>query len=54
MNRFMLRAVREEEGQDVIEYGLLGALISIVAIALMVDVGGEVNALFTDIYNALN
>ena len=32
MKKFIVRFIREEEGQDVIEYALLGAFISIVAI----------------------
>jgi pilus assembly protein Flp/PilA len=54
MNRFMLRFVREEKGQDVIEYGLLGGLISIVAITMMANIGGEVTELFTEIRAAFD
>jgi Flp pilus assembly pilin Flp len=54
MIAFTLRLIREEEGQDVIEYGLLGALISIVAIVMMSNIGGEVNELFTEIHAAFN
>jgi pilus assembly protein Flp/PilA len=43
-----------EEGQDMIEYALLAALISIVAIALILLVGPYLDNLFRDVINALN
>ena len=42
-----------EEGQDMIEYALLAALISIVAIALILLVGPQLDRLFQDVTNAL-
>ena len=45
---------RREEGQDMIEYALLAALISIVAIALILLVGPYLDNLFRDVINALN
>src|SRR5207247_3658288 len=45
-----LRAfVRNEEGQDLIEYALLVALISLVAVAAVTAAGGSVNTIFTNI-----
>ena len=43
-----------EEGQDMIEYALLAALISIVAIAIIVLIGPYLKDLFQDVVNALN
>ena len=43
-----------EEGQDMIEYALLAALISIVAIAIIVLLGPYLDNLFKDVINALN
>jgi Flp pilus assembly pilin Flp len=43
-----------EEGQTMIEYALLTALISIVAIAMMLLVGPYLNNLFKDVINSLN
>ncbi|GAC1519602.1 MAG: hypothetical protein NVS2B16_26030 [Chloroflexota bacterium] len=43
-----------EEGQDMIEYALLAALISIVAIAIIIAVGPYLKNLFQDVINALN
>jgi pilus assembly protein Flp/PilA len=42
-----------EEGQDMVEYALLAALISIVAIALIVLIGPYLDNLFKDVANAL-
>ena len=42
-----------EEGQDMIEYALLAALISIVAIAIILLVGPYLDNLFKDVVNAL-
>lgn len=42
-----------EEGQDMIEYALLAALISIVAIVIILLVGPYLDNLFQDIVNAL-
>jgi pilus assembly protein Flp/PilA len=45
---------REEEGQDMIEYALLAALISIVAIAIIVLIGPYLKDLFQDVVNGLS
>ena len=42
-----------EEGQDMIEYALLAALISIVAIAIIILIGPYLDNLFEDVVNAL-
>jgi pilus assembly protein Flp/PilA len=45
--------VRHEEGQDLLEYALLVALIAIVAIGAVTLAGGSVKAIFTTIANDL-
>ena len=47
------RYLRREEGQDMIEYALLAALISIVAIAIIILVGPTLKNLFQNIVNSL-
>ena len=42
-----------EEGQDMVEYALLAALISIVAIAIIILLGPYLKDLFQDVVNAL-
>ena len=46
--------LNREEGQDMIEYALLAALISIVAIAIIVLIGPYLKDLFQDVVNALD
>jgi pilus assembly protein Flp/PilA len=41
--------VQDEQGQDLIEYALLAALIAIFSIAGLVDASGEVNAFWDGI-----
>jgi pilus assembly protein Flp/PilA len=50
MKNLFVRFVREEEGQDIIEYALLAAFISIVAWTLLQGIGTSVNS----VYNSVN
>ena len=45
--------VRNDEGQDLIEYALLVALISLVCVAALTAAGTNVNAIFTAIKDKL-
>jgi pilus assembly protein Flp/PilA len=45
--------VRGEEGQDLIEYALLVALISLVCVVALTDAGKQVNNIFTAIKDKL-
>jgi len=47
------RLIKEEEGQGMIEYVLIVALISIVAIAIIRTVGGKVENIWNNTENAL-
>jgi pilus assembly protein Flp/PilA len=47
MKNIMKRLWKEEEGQDLIEYALLIALITLVAAAIFPTVGASINAVFT-------
>jgi len=44
--------IQDELGATAIEYGLIGALISIVAIAAMTAIGTSLKATFTTVTNA--
>ena len=46
-------SMKREAGQGLIEYSLIAALISIVAIVIMTTVGGDVKTVFTNVSNAL-
>ena len=45
--------VRREEGQDLLEYALLVALIALIALGAVQMAGGAVNTIFTNIATAL-
>jgi Flp pilus assembly pilin Flp len=49
----MARFVREEEGQDLIEYTLLCALIAVACMVGMNNLAGGINAIFANIVAAL-
>ena len=46
--------VRDEEGQDLIEYALLVALISLVAVVAITNAGTAVNSIFDSIATKLS
>ncbi len=49
INRFM----QEEEGQTLVEYGLLVSLIALVVIAVLTLLGSKVKTVFNNAANAL-
>ena len=50
---FVTSVVRNEEGQDLLEYALLVALIALVAIAAVTAAGGSVKTIFQSIADQL-
>jgi len=54
MKELLVRFVREDEGQDLVEYALLIAFIALLCIAGMQVLGQGVNKKFTDISSSLN
>jgi Flp pilus assembly pilin Flp len=53
IHRLIARLGVREEGQDMVEYALLAALISIVAIAIILLLGPYLQNLFQDVVNSL-
>jgi pilus assembly protein Flp/PilA len=53
MKSLLTRLIRSEEGQDLIEYGLLVGIITIAAIAGIQLIGPKVAAYFTDLDAAM-
>ena len=49
MKNLVKRLVREEEGQDLIEYALLAGFISLVAVTMITNVGAGVNGVYSNI-----
>jgi len=50
---FVNRVRRNDEGQDLLEYALLVALIAIVAVGAVTAAGVTVNGIFTNIAGAI-
>ena len=53
MKTLLNKLVREEQGQDVIEYALLAAGISIIVIPTVPAIGTAVNLVYTRIQTAV-
>jgi pilus assembly protein Flp/PilA len=53
MRKLVQRFVRDESGATAIEYGLIAAGISVVIIAAVQAVGGNLKTVFTNISTAL-
>ncbi len=51
--RTLWRFVREDDGQDLIEYALLAGFISLVAVLAIESVGTGVNQVYSDIDSAV-
>ncbi len=49
MKNLFSKFVREETGQDLIEYALLAGFISLVAVVAITNVGTGVNAVYNNI-----
>ena len=49
MKRLLVRFVREDEGQDLIEYALLAAFIALVAVVMIISVGTGVNLIYSQV-----
>ena len=47
MREFLLRLVREDEGQDLIEYALLAGFIALSSVAMITAIGNGVNVVYT-------
>jgi pilus assembly protein Flp/PilA len=54
MKSLLNRFVREEEGQDLIEYSLLAALIAVACIAVMKALAVDIGQIFAKIGAALD
>ena len=53
MKNLFARFVREEAGQDLIEYALLAGLISIVCVIAIQNAGTAVSTLFTNVETSI-
>lgn len=53
MRKLLKRLVREEQGQDVIEYALIAAAISVISIPIIPGIGTTVDAVWNGISAAV-
>jgi pilus assembly protein Flp/PilA len=49
MKNLLKKLVRDEQGQDVIEYALLAAAISVIAIPVVPGIGTSILAVYTNV-----
>ena len=49
MRQFLRRLAGDEDGQDLIEYALLAALISVLAVVAITSVGTKLNTSYQNI-----
>jgi pilus assembly protein Flp/PilA len=54
MKALVLRLVREDEGQDLIEYVLIGTLVSIAVVAGATALGTNLNTWYQNMANWVN
>ena len=54
MKNLIQRFIREEEGQDIIEYALLAAFISVIAILAVTTIGTKVNTIYEGVSTQLS
>jgi Flp pilus assembly pilin Flp len=47
MSKFIVSLMRDEQGQDLIEYGLLAALISILCITAVASAGSKISSWYS-------
>ncbi len=53
ITQFLRKAALDEEGVTAIEYGLIAALIAVVIVGAVTNVGTQLSTLFTNVYNVL-
>ncbi len=49
MTHYIHRLIRDDDGQDLIEYALLAGFISLVAVAAITSVGTGVNTVYANV-----
>ena len=53
MKKIVMQLFRDEQGQDLIEYGLLIGIITVGAITAIVAIGGKVSGYFSSLNSTL-
>lgn len=50
----MMKFIKDEEGQGMVEYGLIIGLIAVVVIAALTVLGGKIKTMFENVGDNLN
>ena len=50
----LLRKLKSKKGQTLVEYALILAFISVVAISVLISLGGQIRSVFTTISSQLS
>ncbi len=53
MRKVLIQFIREDEGQDLIEYGLLAGIITVASVATIKLIGPKISAYFVNLNNEL-
>jgi pilus assembly protein Flp/PilA len=53
MRKMLVRFIREDEGQDLVEYALLGGLITVVVALVITNIGNQVLTLYSNLLSAI-
>jgi Flp pilus assembly pilin Flp len=54
MKNMLIRFLRDEQGQDLVEYTLLLAFVCLASAALFIGAGGSINLIWTTANSRLN
>ena len=54
MRNLLVRFIHEDEGQDLIEYGLLAGIITAAVVGAITAISGRVQTLFSSLNTAIN
>jgi len=53
MRSVLVRFIRDDEGQDLIEYGLLAGIITVAVVTAITAIAGRVQSLFSNLNTAI-
>jgi pilus assembly protein Flp/PilA len=54
MKNLIMRLWKEEEGQDLVEYGLLLVLVALLSVAFISTIGNQLSSIFSNAANVLS
>jgi pilus assembly protein Flp/PilA len=52
--QFLKNLISEEEGQGMVEYGIILGLVSVLAIGALTLMGGDISGIFNSVEGSLN